>query len=87
MDPRPYLATITTDYPVRTKGVVEKCTFCEERLAKRQPPACVEACPNGGLMFGNLADASSDIRRTLSTRRAIRRKAELGTGPAVYYVP
>ncbi len=85
-DPRPYLARVTRDYPTRTKGVVEKCTFCEERLAKGERPLCVEACPNGGLSFGNLADARSGIRVTLASRYSIRRKAELGTGPAVYYL-
>ncbi|MGE5362267.1 MAG: sulfate reduction electron transfer complex DsrMKJOP subunit DsrO [Bacteroidales bacterium] len=86
MDPRERLARVNRDYPTRTKGVVEKCTFCDERVDKGQLPVCVEACPNGGLLFGNLADARSQIRTVLAVRYSVRRKPELGTGPAVYYL-
>jgi molybdopterin-containing oxidoreductase family iron-sulfur binding subunit len=71
---------------VRPKGVVEKCTFCTERLAVGKIPACVEAAPKGGLIFGDLADRNSEIRKIVETRYTIRRKAELGTGPSVYYL-
>jgi molybdopterin-containing oxidoreductase family iron-sulfur binding subunit len=84
-DPRPHLASVAPDYPTRTKGVVEKCTFCEERLATGQRPLCVEACPEGALAFGNLADARSEVREILRRRHALRRKPELGTQPGVYY--
>lgn len=77
------------NYPTRSKGVVEKCIFCDERLAKGQPPACVEACGKIGvyaLSFGNLNDPGSEIRELLKKRHSIRRKAELGTEPKVYYL-
>jgi Fe-S-cluster-containing dehydrogenase component len=86
LDPRPHMAVVNRDYPTRTKGVVEKCTFCEERLGKGRPPACVEACPNAGLVFGDLGDARSSVRELLRTRYSIRRSPELGTQPAVYYL-
>ena len=77
------------DYPTRSKGVVEKCTFCAERLAQGLLPACVEAAeavrPHA-LVFGNLADPASDVRETLRHHHTIRRKPELGTDPNVYYV-
>ena len=85
-DPRPYIAQLNPDFPTRTKGVVEKCTFCEERLYKNQPPACVEACPEKALVFGNLADPKSEVRQLLESRFALRRKPELGTQPDVFYL-
>ena len=85
-DPRPAIRTITPDFPTRSKGVVEKCTFCEERLAKNQMPACVEACPDKAIVFGDVRDPGSEVRALLRSRLALRRKAELGTGPAVYYI-
>ncbi len=84
-DPRPYIKTINPDFPTRTIGVVEKCTFCVERLAKGQMPACVEAS-NGGLIFGDLDDPNSEVRKIISTKYTIRRKTELGTQPSVYYL-
>jgi Fe-S-cluster-containing dehydrogenase component len=85
-DPRPHLRNITADFPTRTKGVVEKCTFCEERLAVGEPPACVEACPAKAMLFGNLEDPASDIRRALGARFSVQRRPELGTHPEVFYI-
>ncbi|MGB7266385.1 MAG: 4Fe-4S dicluster domain-containing protein [Terracidiphilus sp.] len=85
-DPRPFIASINPDFPTRTKGVVEKCNFCEERLARGLKPACVEACPEGVFTFGNLADAESEPRQLLRARFAVQREPELGTGPSVYYL-
>ncbi len=85
-DPRPYIAGLNADFPTRTKGVVEKCNLCEERLAKGQAPACVEVCPPKALIFGDLEDQNSSIRRVLRERYSIRRKPELGTNPGVYYI-
>lgn len=84
-DPRPYIKKLNTSFPTRTKGVVEKCNFCAERLAIGLQPACVEAS-KGALAFGNLHDPSSEVRKILSTKFAIRRKPDLGTGPSIYYV-
>jgi len=86
VDPRPRIARLTAGFPTRTKGVVEKCNFCEERLAKGRPPACVEACPEKALVFGNLQDPDSGVRELLKSRHTVRRKAELGTQPEVFYI-
>jgi Fe-S-cluster-containing dehydrogenase component len=86
IDPRPHVAEPTSDYPTRTRGVVEKCTLCEERVAQGRPPACVEACREGALIFGDLDDSASDLRRVLRDRYAMRRKPELGTRPQIYYL-
>jgi len=85
-DPRPHIDEINPDFPTRTRGVVEKCTFCDERLAQGKLPACVEACESKCLRFGDLEDADSEVREVLRTRHAIRRKPGLGTQPAVYYL-
>ena len=74
------------EYPTRSKGVVEKCTFCTERLQAGKLPACVEAAPRGGLLFGDMEDPNSDVRKIVSNTYTIRRKPDLGTGPAVYYL-
>jgi [DsrC]-trisulfide reductase subunit O len=86
LDPRPHISHIDPDFPTRTKGVVEKCNFCEERLAQGQSPACVDACPEKALAFGNLADPNSEPRQLLRERFGVQRKPELGTGPSVYYL-
>ena len=85
MDPRPHIATTTPDFPTRTKGVVEKCEFCAERLAEGKMPACVEVS-DGALAFGDLADPESDVRKLMAERFAIRRSPHLGTKPCVYYL-
>jgi Fe-S-cluster-containing dehydrogenase component len=85
-DPRPKIEEIQPGFPTRTRGVVEKCTFCEERLAKGQIPACVEAAKNDALVFGDIEDPESKVRELLRTRFSIRRKPELGTQPEVYYL-
>jgi molybdopterin-containing oxidoreductase family iron-sulfur binding subunit len=66
--------------------VVEKCTFCEERIARGEQPACVEVCSNDEIVFGDLNDPHSKVRRMLAEHLAIRRKPGLGTKPEVYYI-
>lgn len=88
-DPRAYFKdgkAPNPDFPTRTKGVVEKCNFCAERLAVGKIPACVEAAKEGALIFGDLADPRSQIRKALRTRYSVRRKTYLGTRPSVYYL-
>jgi len=85
-DPRTAIASVNPDFPTRTKGVVEKCNFCEERLARGQRPACVNACPQDVFTFGNLADPDSGPRQLLRERFGVQREPELGTGPSIYYL-
>jgi molybdopterin-containing oxidoreductase family iron-sulfur binding subunit len=85
-DPRPHIENQDPAFPTRMRGVVEKCTFCEERLARGMEPACVEACPNGEIVFGDLNDPQSEVRKVLAEHLAIRRKPGLGTQPEVYYI-
>jgi Fe-S-cluster-containing dehydrogenase component len=85
-DPRPFLEELNLDFPTRTKGVVEKCNFCEERLAKGIPPACVEACREKALIFGDMNDAAGRLVQGLAGRQVIRRKVYLGTEPRIFYL-
>jgi molybdopterin-containing oxidoreductase family iron-sulfur binding subunit len=84
-DPRPFIQETNLEFPTRMKGVVEKCSFCAERLAEGKLPACVEAS-NGILIFGDLDDDKSEVRKALRENYTIRRKQNLGTGPSVYYI-
>ena len=86
-DPRPFIKTeLNRDYPTRVKGVVEKCSFCDERLAKGLNPACVDACKEKALIFGDLEDPDSEIMHVLRANPSIQRKPHLGTRPEVYYI-
>jgi Fe-S-cluster-containing dehydrogenase component len=84
-DPRPFVKEVFPGYPTREIGVVEKCTFCAERLAQGLMPACVEAS-RGAMVFGDLADEKSEVRQVLGKYFTIRRKTHLGTNPQVYYI-
>lgn len=98
VDPRKYLPAEENwdnpEYPTRMKGVVEKCTFCVERLAKGLIPACVEVAQDlakkkgrkPALIFGDLEDPNSEVRQVLRSNYSIRRKPTLGTNPNVYYI-
>jgi len=69
----------------RPKGVVEKCTFCIQRTRKGRQPACMEACPTGARIFGNLLDPNSEIRYILENKTVFRLKENLGTEPKFWY--
>jgi len=85
-DPRPFIAKINPDYPTRTKGVVEKCNFCEERLVKGLLPACVLACKQKAIVFGDVENPRSEIRMLIEKHFNLRRRAHLGTAPQIYYI-
>lgn len=87
VDPRKYLSDPVPNpaFPTRMIGVVEKCTFCAERLAEGKMPACVEAS-GGKVLFGDLEDPNSTVRQALAANYSIRRKPNLGTQPGVYYL-
>ena len=72
--------------PVRKAGVIEKCTFCYHRTSAGELPTCVEACPSGARIFGDLNDANSAIAMALAKHKAIRLQEEAGTEPNVYYI-
>jgi Fe-S-cluster-containing dehydrogenase component len=69
----------------RPRGVVEKCSFCIQRVREGRYPACLEACPVGARKFGNLLDPDSEIRYLMANKRTFVLKAELETKPKFFY--
>jgi len=68
------------------KGVVEKCTFCVQRVEKGMLPACVDTCPVQALRFGDVEDEESPISTFLRDKESYQLLEELGTDPSVVYV-
>jgi len=98
---KPFDEQLNPDLVVRTRGVMEKCTFCIQRIrrAKDQAavegrpirdgevlPACVQTCPPEALLFGDLNDPDSVISRKLRDPRRFRLMEHLGTDPRVVYL-
>jgi len=69
----------------RERGVMEKCTFCLHRTRKGRLPACLEACPTGARVFGNILDPKSEIRYILENKTVFRLKESLNTEPKFWY--
>ena len=69
----------------RERGVMEKCTFCVQRTRKGKMPACLEACPTGARVFGNILDPKSEIRYILENKTVLRLKEALNTEPKFWY--
>jgi molybdopterin-containing oxidoreductase family iron-sulfur binding subunit len=76
--PSPLELQLNPDVTVRSKGVMEKCTFCMQRLNEAKSrartekrtvrdgevlTACAQACPTYAIHFGNLADSSSEVAK------------------------
>ncbi|MFH2067276.1 MAG: 4Fe-4S dicluster domain-containing protein [Pseudomonadota bacterium] len=70
---------------IRPKGTMEKCTFCVQRTRNGRLPACVEACPTGARVFGNLLDPDSEIRFVLKHKKVFRLREDLATDPKFWY--
>ena len=92
---------LNPDVTVRSKGVMEKCSFCIQRIkyahgiAKDEnrkimdgeiQPACLQTCPTGVFAFGNLMDPESKVRKMVEDRRAYQVMGYLNTKPAVIYL-
>ena len=70
----------------RHKGVMEKCTFCVQRVAQGLLPACAATCSTHVIHFGDLDDENSEVSRVLREKASFRLLEEEGTEPNVYYV-
>ena len=84
--PKEMKGSLNRDVSLRTKGVVEKCTFCAHRLVQNLLPACIEICPARARHFGDLNDPDSEISKLLRERSHFQLLAEKGTSPSVYFL-
>ncbi len=99
--PDPLPMQLNPDVTVRSKGVMEKCSFCVQRIkvghnnAKNEKreirdgevtPACVQTCPTDALHFGNLMDENSKVRQMIQDPRAYQVMGYLNVKPAVIYL-
>ncbi len=63
-----------------------KCNFCSHRVDEGLLPACVVVCPEEALLFGDLDDPTSKVRRALGDHATTVRRPEQGTRPQAYYI-
>lgn len=72
---------------VHPNGYVDKCTFCNHRLEQGQMPACVETCPTGARVFGDLDEAGNPVQTAIDTaEKADVFRPETGAGPKLFYL-
>jgi MoCo/4Fe-4S cofactor protein with predicted Tat translocation signal len=92
---------LNPDVTVRTRGVMEKCSMCQQRIqagkteAKRNgttvldgmiQTACAEACPTNAIVFGDLNDATSNNAKRANNVRSYHALEEVGIQPNIYYM-
>lgn len=92
---------LNPDVTVREMGVMEKCTFCIQRIRAAKDrakdenrsikdgevqPACVQSCPTGAMTFGDLNDPESKVFKLAKSRRGYRLLEELNTDPSIIYL-
>ena len=98
---KPLHLQLNPDVSVREVGVMEKCTFCVQRIsaaeiqakADNKPladgdlkPACVQSCPATALVFGDLNDPESAVSRLSRSSRGSKLLEDLGTQPKITYL-
>ncbi|MGZ3774371.1 MAG: 4Fe-4S dicluster domain-containing protein [Bdellovibrio sp.] len=86
---------------VRSRGVMEKCTYCVQRIMAKKIeaekedrlirdgeviPACQQACPTRAIVFGNLKDKNSEVAKQKQSKRSYGVLSELGTAPRTTYL-
>lgn len=91
---------LNPDVTVRTRGVMEKCSFCVQNIqagklqAKKEgravvdgdvSTACADACPAGAITFGDWNDVNSAVRKSSEDKRAYQALEEVGVKPNIWY--
>jgi molybdopterin-containing oxidoreductase family iron-sulfur binding subunit len=99
--PEPLALQLNPDVSIRMGGVMEKCTFCIQRVKRAKidakdegraivdgeiQPACAQSCPAEAMVFGDLNDPESKVSRMAGSGRSSRLLEELGTKPKVFYL-
>ncbi|MEO8451900.1 MAG: 4Fe-4S dicluster domain-containing protein [Gemmatimonadota bacterium] len=99
--PEPLNLQLNPDVTVRARGVMEKCTFCIQRIRSAQNQArledrplkdgdvvtaCAQACPSGAIVFGNMKDPESRVVKAKQDRRGYHVLEEINVRPAVTYL-
>lgn len=92
---------LNPDVTVRSRGVVEKCSFCVQRIQEKKikakvdgrrlddgevQPACVQSCPANALVFGDMNNPDSKISKYMKNERNYHLLEELHTLPSVGYL-
>ncbi len=92
---------LNPDVTVRSQGIMEKCTFCVQRINRAEraamaedrtvrdgefAPACAQSCPADVLVFGNLMDPNSQVSKMVNDQRRFRLLEHYGTDPSVIYL-
>ncbi len=92
---------LNPDVTVRSRGVVEKCSFCVQRIQEKKAlakvegraisdgeiqPACVQSCPGNALVFGDMNNPESKISKLMKNKRNYHLLEELHTLPSVGYL-
>jgi molybdopterin-containing oxidoreductase family iron-sulfur binding subunit len=100
--PEPLTWQLNPDVTVREVGIMEKCTFCVQRITEAKNrakdlgrevqdgevvPACASTCPTNAITFGNLLDKESDVSKNAESERSYKvLDAYINTQPAISYL-
>ena len=98
--PEPLNNQFNPDVTVRRRGIMEKCTFCIQRIKHAEDaasaegrevedgefaPACAQACPADAIVFGRLDNPESKVSQLQKQQHGVKLLEELGTQPRVTY--
>jgi Fe-S-cluster-containing dehydrogenase component len=99
--PEPMNNYLNPSVTVRSRGVMEKCTFCVQRIKAGEDKAkadgravrdgeivsaCAQACPTDAIIFGDMSDPNSRVSQAARSQRGFKELEELGTHPSVVYL-